>query len=112
MINDTLFDFENDVNESLKLFFDSKNLPLYDMMSYHFGLHDKESATTKRKYSQIIKAFYEIFATDKKSIIPAAMSLEMVNAFLEIHDDIESGNPQRGSGDAVWWVWGLSLIHI
>ena len=62
--------------------------PLYDMMSYHFGLHDKESATTKRKYSQIIKAFYEIFSTDKKSIIPAAMSLEMVNAFLEIHDDI------------------------
>ncbi len=106
MINDTLFDFDNEVNESLKLFFDSKKLPLYDMMSYHFGLHDKESATTKRKYSQIIKAFYEIFSTDKKSIIPAAMSLEMVNAFLEIHDDIESGNPQRGSGDAVWWVWG------
>ena len=106
MINDTLLNFENEVNESLKSFFDSKKLPLYDMMSYHFGLHEQNSVTKKRTYAQILKSFCYSVELKNEAILPAALTLEMINAFLEIHDDIESGNPKNGSNDAVWWVWG------
>jgi len=106
LINDRLLNFENKINESLKSFFDSKKLPLYDMMSYHFGLHEQNSVTKKRTYAQILKSFCYSVELKNEKILPAALTLEMINAFLEIHDDIESGNPQNGSNDAVWWVWG------
>ena len=27
-------------------------------------------------------------------------------AFVQIHDDVQSGSPQRAGRDAVWWKWG------
>ena len=27
-------------------------------------------------------------------------------AFLQIHDDVQSGSPQRAGRDTVWWKWG------
>ena len=86
----------------------SKELPLYDMMSFHFGLHEDmhELHSPSFTYGSILMAAYGIFGGDCDKILPASIATELINGFCEIHDDIESGRPKRGNQDALWWVWG------
>jgi len=38
--------------------------------------------------------------------LPAAAAIELVHNFRLIHEDIQSGNPNRGQHPTVWWIWG------
>ena len=97
-----------DINRLLKDYLDSKSLSLYDMLSYHLGIHGLDPGLTipKRVHGMLLQIAVETLGGNPLLTLPAAMSIEMLNAFCEIHDDVQSGNPTRNGQDSLWWVWG------
>jgi len=92
---------------TLKDLFSSRNLPLYDMMSYHFGLHEDFVAKhASLLHGSTLLLSVDAFGGKVENSLPASVAVELVNGFCEIHDDVESGRPQRSERDALWWIWG------
>ena len=95
------------IDGTLKGLFESRNLPLYDMMSYHFGLHeDSLSKHASLLHGSTLLLSVDAFGGKVENALPASVAVELVNGFCEIHDDVESGRPQRSERDALWWIWG------
>ena len=104
----TIDSHRKQISLGVKEVLESKELPLYDMMSYHFGFHEDmhEVYSPTFTYGSMLVAAYGIFGGDCGEVLPAAVATEFINGFCEIHDDIESGIPKRGNQDSLWWVWG------
>ena len=86
-------------------------MALYGMMSYHLGWEDEHgndqlSATRERSHGVACLAACYAAGGDLDHALPAAASVELVNNFCQIHDDVQGGRPQRHNRDSVWWVWG------
>ena len=105
-------EFEAAIEAELRDMFRSRDLALYDMMTYHMGWNagDEGSpyagAVNGRKYGVTCLTACEAIGGDVSTCLPAAAALELLQGFLEIHDDVQSGSPQRAGRDAVWWKWG------
>lgn len=99
------------MESGLKNVFDSRKVELYQMMSYHLGWQDEhgndiETTGTKRHHGIACLATCYATGSDPSIANLAAASIELVNSFCQIHDDVEGGNPKRNNRDAVWWIWG------
>ena len=105
-------EFEAAIEAELRDMFRSRDLALYDMMTYHMGWNagDEGSpyagAVNGRKYGVTCLTACEAIGGDVSTCLPAAAALELLQGFLEIHDDVQSGSPQRAGRDTVWWKWG------
>ena len=89
----------------------SRDMPLYDMMSYHMGWADRRGHPTdttpkERTHGVLCLLAASAVGGDIETAMPAAAAIELVSSFCEIHDDVQGGNPARDNRDAVWWVWG------
>lgn len=89
-----------------------RSFPLYDMMGYHLGwrgAREPDDALPRRQermHGVLTLLACDVVGGDVETCLPAAVALELVDKFAEIHDDVQEGNPQRNERDAVWWVWG------
>ena len=105
-------EFEAAVEAELRDMFRSRDLALYDMMTYHmgWGLDGPDSpyaaATNGRIHGVACLTVCSALGGEISKCLPAAAGLEMLRGFLQIHDDVQSGSPQRAGRDAVWWKWG------
>ncbi len=98
---------ELEINKELRSRLNSKNMPLYDMMSYHLGIgQDQEGIVPERQIGNIFQMAVQAFGGDTDRTILVAVALELINGFCEIHDDVQSGRPDRNGKDTVWWLWG------
>ena len=95
-----------EVLNELSMVFESRSLPLYGMMSYHFGFTEEFKTDYPVSHGVSFLTLLDIFGLAWENALPAAAALELVNGFCLIHDDIESGQPQRDGRDALWWIWG------
>ena len=99
------------VEAELREIVGSRDMPLYDMMSYHMGWTDgqgraDEHPIGKRTHGVLCLLAAQATGGDVDTAIPAAAAIELVTNFCEIHDDVQEGSPERHGRDAVWWVWG------
>ena len=104
-------DLSGRVDAELRDIVNSRNMPLYDMMSYHLGWGDRqgrptEQTTKERRHGVLCLLAASAVGGDIDTAIPAAAAIELVDNFCAIHDDVQTGNPARDNRDAVWWVWG------
>lgn len=105
-------EFEAAIEAELRDMFRSRELALYEMLTYHMGWNagDEGSpypgAVNGRKYGVTCLTACEAIGGDFSTCLPAAAALELLEGFLQIHDDVQSGSPQRAGRDAVWWKWG------
>ncbi len=112
MTSSQISEFEAAVEAELRDLFQSRDLALYDMMTYHMGWGSDEFGNTYsapsggRIHGAACLTACEALEGDVSTCLPAAAALEMSQAFVQIHDDVQSGSPQRGGRDAVWWKWG------
>ena len=89
---------------------DSNASGLYEMMSHHIG--DTRNQLNQNRTNEFnsfgILCLISCDATggNWEKAIPAAMAIEFINGFLEIHDDVAHGNPNRESKESIWWKWG------
>ena len=89
----------------------TRQMALYRMMAYHLGWEDEQgnarlSMTRDRSHGVACLTACHAVGGDPEVGLPAAASVELVNSFCQIHDDVQGGLPQRYDRDAVWWVWG------
>ena len=99
------------VEQELREVMKSRDMPLYLMMTYHLGWQDQLGneetfGPRSRRHGIACLSASQAAGGDIEKALPSAAALELVDSFTEIHDDVQSGNPQRHGRDAVWWVWG------
>lgn len=104
-------EFESAIESELRKMFESRELALYEMMSYHMGwLSDLDGFAHPKTSNRIhgVVCLTACLAAEGvvDTCLPAAVAVEMVHNFTQIHDDVQSGSPQRAGRDAVWWKWG------
>ena len=107
----TIEELTTRVEATLKDSFAGRSLGLYRMMSYHLGWDDvqgMETGPASRDRSHGVACLVACLAAggEVDSALPAAAAVELVDGFLQVHDDVQGGNPRRDDRDAVWWVWG------
>ena len=107
----TIEELTTRVEATLKDSFAGRSLGLYRMMSYHLGWDDAQGMETgpaSRDRSHGVACLVACLAAggEVDSALPAAAAVELVNGFLQVHDDVQGGHPRRDDRDAVWWVWG------
>lgn len=107
----TIVDATARVEAELRDLFSTRQMPLYKMMAYHLGWEDeqgntREPAHTERSHGVACLTACYAAGGDQEMGLPAAASVELVNSFCQVHDDVQGGHPKRGDRDAVWWVWG------
>ena len=107
----TMDDLTAQVEAELRDFLAPRQMPLYRMMAYHLGWEDERGDThhpitrVRDHGAACLTACYAV-GGDIETALPAAASVELVNGFCEVHDDVQGGIPQRHGRDAVWWAWG------
>lgn len=89
----------------------SQDSQLYKIMSYHIGTPTKQDDSIKHVRKQRIHGSLCLLSCRTLGgnidlALPNAASIELLTNFCQIHDDVQSGNPQRDNQDAVWWLWG------
>ena len=107
----TLDDLATQVDAEIRKNLSSRQLELYRMMSYHLGWEDKPGGEEgpirrDRPHGAACLTACSAAGGDADSALPAAASVELLESFSQIHDDVQAGQPQRYDRDAVWWVWG------
>ncbi len=91
--------------------FDGKDGLLSQMLAYQLGWTDEQGATTSGLEKDQLLPYLSLLscsslAGDFSSALPAAACMAMVDGFIQIHEDVQTGSPQRDGRPAVWWVWG------
>ncbi len=107
----TIEDLTARVEAALKETLAGRSLGLYRMMSYHLGWDDApgmEAGPASRGRSHGVACLVACLAAggEVDAALPAAAAVELVDGFLQVHDDVQGGQPKRDNRDAVWWVWG------
>ncbi len=97
------------VDAELERVMAGRDLPLYSMMRHHLGWPDSEgtpAAAMPRNLGALCLASSASLGGTAERALPTAASIELVQNFCEIHDDIQSGKVGRNDRDSVWWKWG------
>lgn len=99
------------VDAAMRELFDARTMPLYGMMAYHHGWEDERGnprghASKTRYRGAACLAACEAAGGDAEAGLPAAAAVELIESSFQIHDDVQSGSPQRDGRDSVWWKWG------
>ena len=102
---------EDELNSALREFVESRTLPLYDMMSYQLGWGREEGEAASlgpppRLHGGLTLTAAFASGGDYRPALNHAVSVEMMNSFWLIHNDIEDGNTERAGRPSVWWHWG------
>ena len=104
-------EYEAEIEAELQAMFRSRNMGLYDMLRYHMGWESDPAESPAhsvrcRIRGAVCMVVCEALEGDPSLCLPAAAAVELTHAFVQIHDDVQSGNPRRAGMDAVWWKWG------
>lgn len=99
------------LDEEIKAVFSSQDGLLYNMFHYQMGWMDQHGNPTTISTGHYLHPMMcltacESLSGDFQNALPAAAAVELVYNFSLIHEDIQSGNPNRGSREALWWIWG------
>ncbi len=99
------------LDEEIKAVFSGQDGLLYNMFHYQMGWMDQHGDPTTASirhclHPMMCLAACESLSGDFKPALPAAAAVELVYNFSLIHEDIQSGNPNRGSRESLWWIWG------
>lgn len=102
---------KNLLEEALKKFILSRDLPMYKIMSYHMGWVDRNgdlehSKLPNRNIGNLLLKFSRCINDDKTPPISLAVSSELLSNFLQIHEDVKYANTNRNNRESIWWVWG------
>ena len=109
----TIEELNDLVEAELREMLEPRQLPLYRMMSYHLGWDEGPAGATNSQITSAarshgVASLTACFAAggDLRAALPAAVAVELVSSFCQVHEDVQGGLPQRNGRDAVWWVWG------
>ena len=99
------------VEEELGRIFASQQGLLYDMLRYQLGSTDEQGTplsgfAVEGVHSLLCLLSCEALSGESDPARPAAAAVHLVRNYALIHEDVQSGSPNRGERPSVWWVWG------
>jgi geranylgeranyl pyrophosphate synthase len=95
-----MLDYKKNIEEILT----RNNLGIYELMKYHFGLGS--DSVTKFPYGELTELFSRKFSIEKEVYKKIGLSLELLNASFEVHEDVRNGNTERAKAESLWWKYG------
>ncbi len=103
--------YRDDIDAGLRVAFNNRELPLYDMMRYHLGWLDEDGRPQSRSGGKALRSTLCLLACeatggDYRRALPAAVAVELVHNFSLIHDDIQDDDRERHHRLTVWSIWG------
>lgn len=103
--------YHADLDSELESILQPREGLLYDMMLYQLGWADKQGEPLPkprppRPYALLALLSSESVGGNHRPALPAAAAMELVHTFIEVHKDVQEGNPREETRPSVWWVWG------
>lgn len=103
--------FRPELETELRRSVGDRKSPLYDMLRYHMDWVDEMGMpqlhpTGERVHGTLCLLSAEAIGCPYTRALPAAVAVELLHGFSQIHQDIRHGTPARGHRPAVWWAWG------
>ncbi|MEC7837695.1 MAG: polyprenyl synthetase family protein [Chloroflexota bacterium] len=95
-----MLDYKKNIEEILT----RNNLGIYELMRYHFGLGS--DSDKKFPYGELTEIFSKKFHVKENIYKKIGLSLELLNASFEVHEDVRNGNTERSKAEALWWKYG------
>ncbi len=80
------------------------NLGIYELMRYHFGINS--DVEKKYPYAELTEIFSKKNQIKEEEILKIALSIELLNASFEVHEDVRNGNTERFKSESLWWKYG------
>lgn len=111
LITQDLEKYHADLDSELEAILQPREGLLFDMMLYQLGWADRQGEPLPkprppRPYALLSLLSSEAAGGSHKPALPAAAAMELVHTFMEVHRDVQEGNPRQESRPSVWWVWG------
>ena len=112
LISDTLRSrYEAPLQQELRQSFAGQKGLLYDMLVYQLGWVDEQGTSLSGPSGEHLHPCLCLLSCESLSgefdvALPAAAAVELVHNFILIHEDVQSGSPNRGHRPSVWWTWG------
>ena len=103
--------YQDSVEEELKETFAGQEGLLYNMLTYQLGWVDEQGMPSSIRPGEQLHPFLclltcESLMGEYQSALPAATAVELVYNYSQIHEGVQSGNPDQGNRPSVWWLWG------
>ena len=98
--------------EGLRAIFAQRSFPLYHMMEYQLGWRDETGAPRDipigqtRLHANLCLLACQTMGGDPEKAIHAAVGIELMYQFTQVHADIQDGSQDRYNRPTVWWTWG------
>ena len=111
LITQDLEKYHADLDSELEAVLQPREGLLYDMMLYQLGWADRQGEPLPRPrpprpYALLSLLSSEAVGGSHRPALPAAAAMELVHTFIEVHKDVQEGNPREETRPSVWWVWG------
>ena len=103
--------YQNALEEGLHEAFAGQDGLLYNMLLYQLGWLDDQGAPVSRLPGERLHPYLcmlscESLLGEYTPALPAATAVELAHNFSLIHEDVQTGSPNRGSRPTLWWLWG------
>lgn len=110
-ITQDLEKYHADLDSELEAVLQPREGLLYNMMLYQLGWADKQGEPLPkprppRPYALLALLSSEAVGGNHRPALPTAAAMELVHTFIEVHKDVQEGNPREETRPSVWWVWG------
>ena len=110
-ITQDLEKYHADLDSELEAILQPREGLLYDMMLYQLGWADRQGEPLPkprppRPYAMLSLLSCQSIRGSHRPALPAAAAMELFHTFIEVHKDVQEGNPRQETRPSVWWVWG------
>ncbi len=109
--NTSLQEYGTALEAELRRNVEGKEGILYQALAYHLGWADEQGASTmappeNRHLAYLPLAVCSYLTGSFEAALPSAACIALVDSFIQIHEDVQTGSPQRDRRPSVWWLWG------
>ena len=103
--------YQHALEEELRETFAGRDGLLYKMLAYQLGWTDEQGTpvsghATDQFLPYLCLLSCEGLGSEYQRALPCASAIELVRNFSLIHEEVQSGSPNRGHRPTLWWVWG------
>ena len=103
--------YQSALEEELREAFARQDGLLYNMLLYQLGWLDEQGSPVsslpgERLHPHLCMLSCESLLGEYAPALPAAAAVELAYNFSLIHEDVQSGSPNRGIRPTLWWLWG------
>ena len=103
--------YQHALDEELRETFAGQEGLLYNMILYQLGWIDEQGMALASPAEVRLHPLLCLLSCDALSgkfelALPAAATVELVYNYSLVHEDLQSGSPNRGQRPTAWWIWG------